>query len=261
MKNKSTTQTKVLSDHRKIGRSFVPPMLQLGNIENVSFALQAIPELLWIAILNEHYGWKDGAELSLNLAREAAEATGINPEEFKKKLGKAPKEFFAATSAYKSLNANQQKSIVTKLKLSLTWEIYVDALSPLMSLYPEFPLGFIFDKAIIIPQDSDVEIIKSVISPLFDKNSKQAVSMYANAIYIAFATNKLMIVADDKKEMALANFPEIQNYPNTEESKVIAASIRASILSMIGMSDISKDWSNYFWNRGLEIEPCNEGVN
>ena len=249
---KQATKNQVLSDHRKVGKKFVPPMLQISNVESVSFASQAIPEFLWLATLNRSYGWQQGAELSLSLAFKACESTGINLEEFRKQDGESPKELFATSSAYITLAQEQKLDIVKRLKASFEWELFVEALSPIVSLYPQFPLGFIFEEAVILSNEKDVENLKSIISPLYEKNSKEAVSMYANAIYITFATNKLKAV----RGTGFENFPEIQNYPDTEESKMIAASVRASILSILGMSKTPPDWANYFWNRGLEIETC-----
>ena len=40
-------------------------MMQISNVESVSFAIQALPEFLWLATLNDYFGWQRGVELSL----------------------------------------------------------------------------------------------------------------------------------------------------------------------------------------------------
>lgn len=248
----SATKNKVLSDHRKIGRKFVPPMMQIQNVKDVSFASHAMPEFLWLAILNHYYGWQKGVELSLSLAFAASEATGIKPSEFKKNDGKSPKEMFSVTSAYNNLTKKEKSALIAKLKHDSQWELIVEALSPLLSWYPQCPLNFITENASLICDANELERLKAVVKPLYTKTSKEAVAMYANAIYIAGATNKLRFM----KGSSMENFPEIERYPETDESKAIAASVRAMVLASFGMHVTSPEWGNYFWNRGLEIDAC-----
>lgn len=56
---------------------------------------------------------------------------------------------------------------------------------------------------------------------------------------------------------SLANFPAIQYYPETEDSRIVAAGIRATINVLWGTEKALTDWADYFWNRGLELETCN----
>jgi hypothetical protein len=58
--------------------------------------------------------------------------------------------------------------------------------------------------------------------------------------------------------VSLANFPEIEKYPDTPESERVGSGVRAAIISFFGSSyDLSSTWPAYFWNRGLELESCN----
>lgn len=249
------TRKSVLSDHQRVGRRFIPPMLQFGNLQGISISQRIIPELFWMALLNDYYGWQGGAELSLSLARAAALATGISPDEFKKPDGQAPKELFATTSAFRTLTEEQKGQLIRSLKLSFKWESLVRGLSPLVSLYPECPLAFLFEGARLTRTKEDLAYVKGVLKELFDKYTKQSVSMFANAIYIAFCTNKLRVFEGS----LLSKFPAIQDYPETEESRAIAAAIRASVYSFF--SDTPPEWGIEFWNKGLELEPCDyDGV-
>ena len=74
-------------------------------------------------------------------------------------------------------------------------------------------------------------------------------------------TDKLKVA----KGLALADFPEIQDFPNTDKSRLIASAVRAIITGFIGeglgffgegLRDEKAGWSKYFWNRGLELENC-----
>jgi hypothetical protein len=89
---------------------------------------------------------------------------------------------------------------------------------------------------------------------LFDRKGEEATFTQANALYIAFVTEKLKVT----ENVILAGFPKIQDYPNTEISKQIASSVRATTNVIFG-GDIltATDWPKYFWNQGLHLEPCN----
>ena len=60
------------------------------------------------------------------------------------------------------------------------------------------------------------------------------------------------------KGLSLANFPEVANFPRTEESKKVAGAVRGtcSFLFNDTFYDKKSFWPSYFWNRGLEIEKC-----
>ena len=74
-------------------------------------------------------------------------------------------------------------------------------------------------------------------------------SMQANAIYVAFVTDKLKV----QRGTALANFPAVEKYPETDESRLVASSIRATINGFFGEMFLGKStpWARYFWNRGI----------
>jgi hypothetical protein len=128
---------------------------------------------------------------------------------------------------------------------------------PLIAFYPEYPLNFLFEGS--LPQleafETSLERFKDFLSTLFDKYEKPATLMQANAIYIAFVTGLLKVA----EGLSLANFPAVADFPETEESKRIATSVRATVNGLGGnyLDPKQSVWSNYFWNRGLELQPCN----
>lgn len=76
----------------------------------------------------------------------------------------------------------------------------------------------------------------------------------ATAIWLAFDADILKVTPD----LSMARFPEIEQYPETEISQRVGGSIRSGLNMFFG-SDIhyaNSKWPIYFWNRGLEIEPC-----
>ena len=133
----------------------------------------------------------------------------------------------------------------------------------LVTLYPGCPLSFLFGELTSKRAKVDLATFKDVVAAHYDKESVTAVRTLTNAVYIAFCTNKLkVIVSDDGKaptDPKLRNLPAVEQYPKTEESRIVASEVRGAVFNLFESNH--SEWSDYFWNRGLEIEPCDyEGV-
>jgi hypothetical protein len=236
----------ILTDHKRIGKRFIPPFItKIGPLEEVGWLDYSLPELVWLAILNESCGLETGAELAVSLAKETERVY----------VGKMRK-WFAPLSIYDRLLDSEQKNDVSKaLKKSGKLEPLKKALSSFISLYPSCPLNFLFESPLPPLDDSHAELksFKGLLSKLYDKTSIEATFMQANAIYIAFVTDKLKAF----NGTSFANFPEIEKYPHTEESRKIAGGVRAAVNGFMGTDrDKTSGWPSYFWTRGLELEPC-----
>ncbi len=244
--NKTEKIKRVLSDHQKVGKRFIPPFLQkISNLQEVMWLDYILPELLWLGLLNEYYDYKTGAALALSLAKAAV--TVNDPSN---------KIWFAPTSSYSILKKNQKNKIISFLRSSNELGLLQNALFPLGAFYPKCPLNFLFRDRLPRTRNSNdnLEKFKSILSGMFDRTGIPSTRMQANAVYIAFVTD--MLIVDSKT--SLANFPAIADYPETDESIRIAASVRATTTTFFGFEQDKKSspWSTYFWNRGLELESC-----
>jgi hypothetical protein len=249
--SKKSLKSHVLSDHKKIGKRFVPPFIAaIGNLSEVSWVDQIIPQLIWIARLIDTFGFKKGVDHSLAIARIAKESAD-----------KEKTDWFGWLSSFSNLSEQQKSFIIEKLTAEGILDEISSAFSSFVTFYPAFPLLFL---TTITPKDlgndtvAELEEIKQTLLNLYDRRSVFAMRVQATVIYLAFVNDFLKVA----KGLALADFPEIENYPNTERSKEVAASIRATINSFAGLVEDAgfNSWSNYFWNRGLEIEPCLSNV-
>lgn len=242
----SARRRPVLPDHQRIGKRLIPPLMQEINYQEISWGKQLIPELIWLALINNRYGYMKGAELALALPKSVEEATKNNPME----------TWFVTISSYTQLSIEEQKKTVEILRSKNVFDLYRAALLPLIYFYPSCPLSFLFDLETKTEIDiGELEEIKRVLESIFDRRSVEATFIHANAVYIGFTVGKLVVSPD----ASLARFPEVQYYPKTEISKQVAASIRATVNAIFG-NEVIKDglsWPTYFWNHGLELEKCN----
>ena len=236
---------KVLADHKKVGKKFIPPFVaEVGPLSEIRWVNDLVPELVWLALLSDRHGLKTGTDLARRLALAA-----INAREAK------PKKWFALTSAYAELDASEQKAVVAKLEEDGAAQQIREALSPLLTFYPECPLSFLFADLPRSGNDS-LEKFKDVLVSIFDKRDTLGTFGQATAVYIAFVSDMLKVF----EGLALANFPAIEEFPNTEESQRVASSVRLAVLLMFNRhfkADQSAAWISYFWKRGLELDDCN----
>ena len=237
---------KVLDDHVQIGKIFKPPFLRIEPMQEVSWIKHGVPEFLWLGLLIREHGFDEGLELSLALAKAASAASGADI-------------WFAPTSAFSKLTHDQSEKIVEYLKPSKAFYDIIYTLNPLVSLYPKCPFGFLVNKdSAHVNKTKEIAKIKDIVLNLFDKGERNAMLVIANALQIAFDT-KILFVATNVT--FLEGFEEITGYPTTEKSRMVGSSIRATYNLLVGMYEYGPDWSNYFWNRGLEIDRCDIGDN
>jgi hypothetical protein len=232
----------VLEDHRRHGSKFIPPLLQLGGIKTVRWQLPILPELLWLSLLNDAYGPKTGAELGLACAMLAA--------------GLVKHKWFATTSSYLVLSGPQLRQLVQGLDSRHHGENLRKALNDLVWFYPECPLKFVFPSGPSRPRDEIKALgaLKLSVGNLYDRTDVDPMIMQANAIYIAFISGMLKVAPG----VSLAEFPEIEHYPRTETSRRVGSGVRAAINFFFGSEETPSTWPHYFWNRGLQLEPCAE---
>ena len=114
--------------------------------------------------------------------------------------------------------------------------------------YPQSPLKFLGQP----DDDPGLEKLKLLITDLIDRRDKIATFVQSTAVYIYFVNDKLKVFSDS----ALANFTEIEKFPDTDESKKIASFVRATMNGMLPTLELPTDWRNYFWDRGRSLEPC-----
>jgi hypothetical protein len=236
----------ILADHKKVGKRFIPPLAQIPGMDFVSWVKEIMPNVLWIALLNEKYGFAVGAELCVKFAKLALEVRGEDKVD----------GWFSTISAYSALSEEQKQEFVSHRQMKLPLEYYQNAFEELVFFYPECPLRFVFDLAGQSPEANQYRLdwFKEVLGKYYDRTSKDAMMVQGDVIYIGFQTKRLSVFQGSM----LAELPALEEYPNSEKSRLVASGTRAAINGFIG-SEIKSStfvWSDYFWDRGKQLEFC-----
>ena len=232
--SRKAARGQVLTDHRQVGKRFIPPLVEVtGGVEGVKWVEQILPELLWLGLLNETH-LAEGPDLAISLMKAAKEATARE----------LPKDWFATASSYLRLSEGQKQTIVASLTASQKLEPIRLALAALVAFYPECPLAFLFHGVSTDKYNPNIKIFKIILDSLLGRRDRPAMLAQASVVYLGFVSDMLKIMDG----MSLGNFPEISNYPHTEESQRVGASVRAVVSGFFGIESGSKPspWAVYF---------------
>src|SRR4029079_3793087 len=93
---------KILQDHRKKGQLLISPFNHLiGPINEISWIKTIIPEIVWIALVQDNVGHKEGVRVLTAVAREIRSVTGALSST------DAPARVYATVSSFSTLSEIQ----------------------------------------------------------------------------------------------------------------------------------------------------------
>jgi hypothetical protein len=233
----------VLQDYKKIGSTFVPPLIhRVGPVDYISWASQTLPELIWWDVLADRISYRFAARVAEEIAKY-----------FKPRDNRD--SWWAFISDYSRLGPDDVGRLRDHLSHSDILVALMEALSDFLDLYPNCPLARLSDQLPTgIIDISYLERFENRMRTLQHKRSRKAVLVQAQPIYMGFILGRLHVA----RGLALANFPQVQDYPKTELSKKVGASICAALNGFAGrmLPKYADDvWVHYFWQRSLELRP------
>lgn len=232
----------MLESHKRIGKRLVPPLSELGPWKEVSWVDEILPELLWIGLLNAEHGIETGAHVCAEVTKAAKPELEVLDQN----------AFLCLASSFELFGQDHLVRIRRRLESARVLSDLQVAVLPLCVAYPKCPL------AGLVRGTDDLERataqIRRTLSSFLDRWDEPATFVQVHAVYMAFLQGRLFVT----REISLANFPAVEAYPHTEESRKIAAACRSTVnmLSKDSPPHSATSWSGYFWNRGLELEKC-----
>jgi hypothetical protein len=234
---------RVLDGYKKIGTTFVPPMVhRVGPWDYTSWSSQTMPELIWWDVLIDRVSNRFAAKVGEEIARH------FKPRENRKC-------WWAFISDYATLGPEDMNGLKEHLTRATVLADLAGALVDFLNLYPACPISRFLDQPPTGAVDAGyLDHFEGRIKQLEDKRSRSGVLVQAQPIYMGFVLGKLHVM----RGLALANFPEVEKYPDTELSQKVGASICAAVNGLAGtmLPKYSDDaWVQYFWQRSLDLRP------
>lgn len=234
---------RVLDGYKKIGTTFVPPMVhRVGPWDYTSWFSQTMPELIWWDVLIDRVSHRFAARVVEEIARH------FKPRENREC-------WWTFVSDYDRLTNDDMNGLKEHLRRANVLADFIGALVDFLNLYPACPFSRFLDQPPTCTVDPKyLEHFEDRMKQLEDKRSRSGVLVQAQPIYMGFVLGKLHVM----KGQALANFPEVEKYPDTELSLQVGASICAMVNGLAGtmLPKYSEDtWVQYFWQQSLDLRP------
>lgn len=241
-------EKQILSDHVKKKKRLIPPLLNLpGGMSPYSWAQELMPDLLWLALLHETLGMHRGVECAIKVVSTANELCSCEP-----------KPFFCRAGSFLKLSDKEKKDLVQKLESEGYLSDIRSGLMPIFHFFPECPLLFLKPEKEPLPDKKEAtDLLNSLLPSLYDRYSRIAAFTQATALCSGFEQDKIKITME--KAPMFTNFNEIENYPHTEKSKQVAASLRAAMpMLLIGADNDNEtaDWIDSFWKELSGFGEC-----
>ncbi len=241
----------ILADHKRDRKKLIPPLLAMmgENFSPYSWARQIVPEVLWIALLHQSLGLRKAVPFVLRIISEADRLCSAEP-----------KPLFSKASSFGSLTDEQKENLVAHISKDTDWEIAIDALSPLFLLTPISPLNFLKPDKKQQTKELATDIMHDLLPKMYNRGSRDSVLCMATSICAAARQGKFVIASDLADKLG-KDLIAVEDYPNTEASKLAASSLRA-MAPMLLMSregegqDRLYDWLEQFWEQVGSFGNC-----
>ena len=169
------TKKKVLQDHKRHGKTFIPPFQHmLGPLKEISWVKTMLPELIWIALIQDYYGHREGVALITKFTRVARECS---PSE--------KKRIFATISSFEELNKEEQSCLKNELESSGDFFEIQKAILPLIAFYPECPLRFLYssEQNLSGEEKRNLELLKTMVGGMYNKVSRNTMMVQQSGLH------------------------------------------------------------------------------
>jgi hypothetical protein len=237
---------RILQDHTRQGKIFIPPLLTLGNFNAINWVDKLIPELIWIERIITTEGINEG----INMLKDFVNIC--------EQLGFGSKiQVYCKVSEYLNLNDDEKKRLIENMDGIKLREKLIKPLLPLMNNYPTFPLTFLIGSRQNPESENnkDLQLLKTDINSLYDRTNREAMFVQTASLLMQLHTGRVHLT----KDTSLVQISEMIKYPITDLSVKVGSVVRATLNGMFGIfkPDVAhSDWAVDFWNQGLLLDNC-----
>lgn len=200
-----------------------------------------LPEMIWIAIINEKFGTKRAVEIISSFIIDA----------FSIKSWDHPIDF-SFISSFSLFTDEEKKALTNKISGADYKSDLINGLEIFCSTYHDNPLSFLFTATNTKSTEYSIIILKKVIVENIERRSHGA--MITQSISY-FSINKAGKV-HYPKNFQHPDLNSIVNDFESDKAKESVGIIRMRIGSsyMLCSKHFGKDWAIHFWNQGQKIE-------
>ncbi len=223
-----------LKDHQREGKTLLSPFSKLGNMSFSSWVNDALPNMLWAALLI------GGLGRDMALDRLRALGLSVKKQKEKWKEGGITHTFFATLPP---------EVLEGFLAVLLSDNESKTALRPLL-LFPALPARAAWENAIgAAAQEADWEPLKRAVALTLDHQSQEATDCRWFAVLQRIAIEKLFLRTEDQVK-------EVVGYPNYGDQRSVRPMIRATEISFREKNPPAGGWCELFWQDSMTRSAC-----
>lgn len=222
-----------IDDHRRVGTTLVPPMLQIRGLTLCSWINDRLPEVVWVGLLLR--------ELPripvLNAIREIGDVIH--------KIGPAASDL---TLSGLASNEVARDEVMTALCRSENWR---RALAPLL-LFEQLPNRELWAKHLPEPEPTTGwAALAGAVASMLDHQSESATDARWVRIVGPIAAGLVTLTREDQ----IPIFENITAYPHAGDLRAVRPTIR-SMEGALTLSESPKPWPKEFWRASLAATSC-----
>lgn len=228
-----------LEQHKREGKTLVPPLMQVGNVHFNSWAGERLPEFLWAVLLVS------------GLSREEALAIFRGVVNYWQDV---PESAGPIELSQSGLAAVDQGALDEFLVWLCRYDRVRRALAPL-ALLEHLPARHAWLRTLQYqPDDLDWEHLKSAVARAFDHQSQEATDCrWLRLVYLMISGRVKFPIS--MREMV----EEILEYPSRGDMRAVRPSIRSMEGALTSAFEAEQSWANAFWDQCLADSECVNG--
>lgn len=233
-------QTKILKGHKKVGKKFIPPMMQIPRLKEISYTHQIFPEIIWMGLLNDEVGFIQGSRIVGRISEIAYE------------IKDTEKHFnFAFCSSFNNLSKGQKNLFKQRLSDERILTVLQTSLLPLNKLYKNCPLSFLGYTTTKTKADL-IKRLQDCVGRHLNKYETPSLIIQTNTIYTRVVTKSI------KFQHPIPDLNALVERPESEEAKRAASFVRATLLNemCIRQESLTDKWAQSFWNQSYKLGEC-----
>lgn len=234
---------RILGDHKKEGKKFIPPFnYLLGGFSEINYVERILPEIAWIQYFVEALGKKEGVRIVTSFLKTLFEhqKSDVLPE-------------FSHLSLIGEIPEAAWVHLSRKLADAGILDLAQEALGPFIRTYPEGnPLRHLV--SVTPPPDpAAIDLARRVVAALFDRRSATAMFVQAIIVLVELETGKVQYT----ENVPYPDLDAIFERPDSHEGQRAASHVRNNVnqIHAFYQGKIGDGWARYFWNRGKALAP------
>lgn len=237
---------KILKDHKVIGKKLVPPMIHMmdGKLQETDFTNDTLPEILWMGLICQEIGYKQGIELISNFT-ECAKSYR-NDEDYLN---------FTIANNFNKLSKEEKVDLSYKLNDKGIYEELKYLLAPLNEFYIDSPFTFLGKEAELNNEEKQelLTTLKTCLNNHFDRFKIDSLRILAILLYIKGRDGKIFYPQD----MEVPDIELLFHNPDLDSDDVKSAMAHVrNTARMELMINYDNTWSKSFWNQSYKLDNC-----